>query len=498
MTMPTSDYVDRGGWLSHEFKDLSQGHLDHLLSSGISVEVVRERGYRTVLGKLILQEAGFSPTQQRPGGLLIPLHSPDGAPAGHLYRPDRPRLSGDRAVKYEMPRGAALHFDVPPRCKQDVRNPKVPIWITEGAKKADALASIGQCAINLNGVYGFLGKNEFGGKTLLPDWDLVAWNGRDVYLCFDSDIIVKREVKQALERLSQHLEMRSAQVWIVRLPMADSGDKVGVDDYLAAGHNIEDVLALTSRYDPIAEQAAQLNLQKTEYTIHEGCFCVVRDGPRGRVKVPLCNFSARIAEEIIEDDGLEEVRRFAVDGVLANGARIGEACNLERASFMPDADLVRIKGKTGERIVPVSRLARHMVLALPGDKPFPYHIQTYSHWVSAAFRAVGLQGSAHSLRHTFCSLWKGDIISLRAITGHTSVQMLENYRHRKVEEAARQHVNHSPLALVNGKSKSRKASRTLEQLVRELAREVGALRDSVRELERTCKSRRAACTIDRG
>ena len=47
--------------------------------------------------------------------------------------------------------------------------------------------SKGLCCIALLGVWSWRETNEHGGKTALPDWELIALNGRDVYITFDSD-----------------------------------------------------------------------------------------------------------------------------------------------------------------------------------------------------------------------------------------------------------------------------------------------------------------------
>jgi hypothetical protein len=52
-----------------EIPELLVAHLDHLKASAISLEVIRERGYRSVLGKKDLKDHGFTTSQQRtPGG----------------------------------------------------------------------------------------------------------------------------------------------------------------------------------------------------------------------------------------------------------------------------------------------------------------------------------------------------------------------------------------------------------------------------------------------
>ncbi|MBM3299319.1 MAG: hypothetical protein FJY85_05135, partial [Deltaproteobacteria bacterium] len=69
-------------------------HLRHLSEgSGISADVIRERGYRSLLGKSELEKLGFTPAQQRAPGILIPLWSVDGKEAGFQFRPDHPRTN---------------------------------------------------------------------------------------------------------------------------------------------------------------------------------------------------------------------------------------------------------------------------------------------------------------------------------------------------------------------------------------------------------------------
>jgi hypothetical protein len=81
------------------------------------------------------------------------------------------------------------------------------------------------------------GSNEQGGTVALPDWEHVALNGRTVYLAFDSDVVTKSAVHAALLRLRDLLRRRDAQVMVIHLPSGTDGEKVGLDDSLAAGHD---------------------------------------------------------------------------------------------------------------------------------------------------------------------------------------------------------------------------------------------------------------------
>jgi len=229
---------------SAEVPELLLTHLEQLTKqSGIAIEVVQERRYRSILGKKELEQLGFTKAQRRTPGLLIPLWGVDGQQIGYTYRSDNPRSdSRGKVIKYENVPGSSLRLDCPPRCKDMLGDPSIPLWVTEGIKKGDALASHGLCVIVLSGVWGFKGKNRVGGVTLLADWDQIALNGRKVYIVFDSDIMIKPEVQMALHRLTEHLHRKGAEVLHVILP-SDGGEKMGVDKYLL-GRTVEDLVGL--------------------------------------------------------------------------------------------------------------------------------------------------------------------------------------------------------------------------------------------------------------
>jgi len=226
---PTTDSV-----FSEVLPKLLTSHFQQLCEgSGISTDIIRERSYRSLLGKVELKKLGFSTAQQRTPGILIPLWDVNGKQTGYQYRPDNPRLdSRDRPVKYESLLGSSNRLDCPSRCQKILGNPQVPLWITEGSKKADALASKGACTISVTGVWGFKGKNQFGGITILADWDYIALKGRTVYLAFDSDIVTKEPVRKALEHIGEHLKRKGAKVHVIQLPQLEGQGKTGIDDYL--------------------------------------------------------------------------------------------------------------------------------------------------------------------------------------------------------------------------------------------------------------------------
>src|SRR5262249_32113875 len=56
------------------------------------------------------------------------------------------------------------------------------------------------------------------------------------------------------------------------------------------------------------------------YTVKGGCICKIRYDDKGNATYePLCNFDAKVTEEILLDDGAEATRAFIIKGELAGG-----------------------------------------------------------------------------------------------------------------------------------------------------------------------------------
>ena len=110
----------------------------------------------------------------------------------------RPRTLDGRVVKYETLRGQRNVLDVPPTIRDALHRRRQAVLVTEGARKADAVASLGLPVINVSGVYGWRGRNSDSGYTTLPDWEMVNIKGSIFVLAFDSDILTKAPVHQAL------------------------------------------------------------------------------------------------------------------------------------------------------------------------------------------------------------------------------------------------------------------------------------------------------------
>lgn len=56
----------------------------------------------------------------------------------HHHRLDKPRRNPKtgKIIKYEFPARSAMCLDVHPHIREQIRDPKIPLWVTEGIKKA--------------------------------------------------------------------------------------------------------------------------------------------------------------------------------------------------------------------------------------------------------------------------------------------------------------------------------------------------------------------------
>jgi hypothetical protein len=92
----------------------------------------------------------------------------------------------------------------------------IPLFITEGAKKAACLLTLQHAAISLPGVWNAQSKGRL--KTSIKE---CCGIGRKVYLCFDSDQTTNPKVQQALDRLGRLLSAEGCVVSVVLWGLAE-------------------------------------------------------------------------------------------------------------------------------------------------------------------------------------------------------------------------------------------------------------------------------------
>jgi hypothetical protein len=296
---------------------LSPEHLAQLHTSAIPDEVIKERGYNTVTESNLsnLERIGYKNGAARTGLLTFERFTWDGKVIHEtpLLRPDSPRKVQGKVAKYERPKGSHNHIDVPARCAPKLADAGEPLWITEGVKKADAGAAASLTIISVPGVWNF-GEREDNDKDkpfdLKPELAAIPLKGRDVNIVFDSDVTTKKEVQGALTVLSRLLRERGAQVHIIKLPAGPNGEKVGLDDYLAAGHTPDELKALVIAEPqpvdhPYSSDAAGTYIDR-----------VVKDEETGKFKIEqirIANFECKVLEENCLDDGVEKFIELKVE-----------------------------------------------------------------------------------------------------------------------------------------------------------------------------------------
>jgi hypothetical protein len=250
-----------------------------LEESGISPTVVAERGYYSAKTKKELAKLGFSERQRRVPALVVPMYSPAGELVTHQIRPDSPRENNaGKPVKYETPSRSPIRLDVHPSQTKRMRDASVPLWVTEGVKKADSLVSRGQCVVALQGVWCW-------GKDNVPlrEWEDVRLWGRPVCVVFDSDVTTNPKVHAALEGLVGFLRSRGARMRVIHLPDAPGGGKQGVDDFFVAGGTLQELAA--DAEEGLKEEFAEVGRSLADVPPEQVEWLWPRRVPRGKITV---------------------------------------------------------------------------------------------------------------------------------------------------------------------------------------------------------------------
>jgi hypothetical protein len=226
-------------------KLLAPQHLADLRRSGLSTKTILAAGLRTEHGAREIAELlhWSRPAPSLGECLVIPFADLDGERIDYQrLKPDTPRTDkNNKVVKYEAPKGQPNRAYFPPGIKQLLADHAAPVILVEGEKKTLAGAQAGFPTIGLTGVWSWQRKRErdengrgIGPRELIPDLAERPWQGRQVFIAFDSDILDKPDALLAESELARVLQEHGALVGIVRLPPATDGSKQGLDDFLVA------------------------------------------------------------------------------------------------------------------------------------------------------------------------------------------------------------------------------------------------------------------------
>jgi hypothetical protein len=231
---------------------LSEKHRQDLLNSGIDPEwALKTEVCETIQKKTYDWTASFNFTE----GLAFFYYNQLNDAVLVRIKPDD---IGQR--KYLSPVGSKnkLYFpivdkEIPYNIWAVIKDPKIPLYLTEGEKKCLKANLMGIPCVGLPGVWGWRtrveGQDPYkvprGISTPIEDLDLIDWNRRKVFVCFDSDAQENHSIQLSVYELKKELIGRGAEVRQIDLPGAES-EKVGLDDYLL-NHTREEFLKLPQR-----------------------------------------------------------------------------------------------------------------------------------------------------------------------------------------------------------------------------------------------------------
>ena len=214
---------------------LKQPHVDEMHASGISDEVLKTSGVRTVSGEDACGMLGWSEEGNDVStGWAIPFDDPSKENCYWRVKLDTPRIKEGREIKYESPVGTSNRAYFPPGFD---KSDGTRFIITEGEKKALCAITNGINCIGLTGCWNWQKPRKrdddgraYGSRQLIDDLNELEWTNRDVVICFDSDIVEKESVAMAEQKLVEVLAIRGANVRVARIPSGPNDKKLGLDD----------------------------------------------------------------------------------------------------------------------------------------------------------------------------------------------------------------------------------------------------------------------------
>jgi putative DNA primase/helicase len=336
-------------------RKLAPNHERELFEeSGLSPEIVDEAGIYTEATKAGLAKIGFPASQQNPPALVFPGHGVDREINHYQIKPDHPRVKGGKPLKYETRAGQSPRIYVPPSVWNMLSDPSRPLWWTEGAKKALAMAMRGICCVSAPGVWSFKSGCE------IRDLDRINFKRRLVYVAYDSDAVSKRDVRAAMAAIGGTLSRRGAKVLYVTIPTPD-GRKMGLDDFLASGGTIDELVAASLEDPPYIGPAATIGSEPKSYPLTDlgnAERLVDKFGGDLRYCAPFNRWLAWDGRRWLQDEtGGKAVRSAAVEtvrGILAEAA--GTSDDDERKKVAAWA----LASESAKRIKDMIDLARTM------------------------------------------------------------------------------------------------------------------------------------------
>lgn len=217
-----------GTLLPHHLAELVEG-------SGLTPETIAEAGIYSsedcVKNAALLNRKTWS--QKLGPALVFPYRDQWAGTCLHRLKPDNPQLNHatGKAAKYLQPTGLPTRPYIQRKVYDLQDDTSARLIFTEGEKKTLCATQHGFNCIGLCGVDNWHGRKK---TSLSAELDRFKWNGREVYIAFDSDADSNENVERNVRLLAAALVSRGAKVKVVRIPHGNGGEKQGIDDFIVA------------------------------------------------------------------------------------------------------------------------------------------------------------------------------------------------------------------------------------------------------------------------
>lgn len=233
-------------------------HLSDLKRSGLTDKTIQEAGIYSV--PPIEIDRILPPFLSRKVTSLLSFPYPSDSFVRYKLFP--PAKGKDGSVRYYQPKNSGVHLYFPPGAEEILSDPSIPLTITEGEKKTLRLAQEGIAGVGLGGVWSWCKPGTY---NLIDDFDRIEFQGREVSIVFDSDILTNSNIKLAACRLAKALMERGAIPYLVIIPprkkRIEDGEvgleKIGFDDYLCE-HSVDEFKKL--KRIPLTEEIIEKEL----------------------------------------------------------------------------------------------------------------------------------------------------------------------------------------------------------------------------------------------
>ncbi len=199
---------------------LHPAHLEDLRKSGLSDETILEAGIKSVpprdIDKIFGYETFAKSVYEIPYG--------NGYSRFKMFYNEADKINpktGDERPKYLAKKDSGNRLYIPAKVRPILKDLSIPLYIIEGEKKTMKAIQEGILCIAISGLWNWKAKDK---DELISDFDLIALDGRTVYIVPDNDFLLPdrhgkpKNLKQAVNELAYKLIDRGAKVSWVELP----------------------------------------------------------------------------------------------------------------------------------------------------------------------------------------------------------------------------------------------------------------------------------------